>query len=127
MKFCLFSKGRKKQTIPSRYTLRVNGLITPLTEISTHEQGSICPNKDVTGISRKLILNPSDAKATFVHSTRTQKIFEKPSRPCHVGIHWINPAKHSQMSTYMPGFRSFFSFFASFCVGKIGHQQHKGL
>ena len=27
----------------------------------------------------------------------------------------------------MPGFQSFFRFFASFCIGQISHQQHKGL
>ena len=26
------------------------------------------------------------------------------------------------MSTHMPGFQSFFSFFASFCIDKINHQ-----
>ena len=29
------------------------------------------------------------------------------------------------MSTHMPGFQSFFSFFASFCIGKISHQRVK--
>ena len=52
--------------------------------------------------------------------------FWKPSKPCHVGIHWIALDDYSQMSTHMPGFQSFFSFFASFCIGKISHQQHKG-
>ena len=27
------------------------------------------------------------------------------------------------MSTHMPGFQSFFSVFASFCIGKISHHQ----
>ena len=30
------------------------------------------------------------------------------------------------MSTHMPGVQSFFIFFASFCIGKISHKQHKG-
>ena len=30
------------------------------------------------------------------------------------------------MSTHMPGVQSFFIFFASFCIGKISHEQHKG-
>ena len=30
------------------------------------------------------------------------------------------------MSIHMPGFQSFFKFFASFCSGQISHQQHKG-
>ena len=34
-------------------------------------------------------LNPSNAKATFVH---------------HVGIHWIALIEHSQINTHVPGF-----------------------
>ena len=30
------------------------------------------------------------------------------------------------MSIHVPVFQPFYSFFASFCNGKIGHQQHKG-
>ena len=33
------------------------------------------------------LINPSNAEATFVQSTRMQS-FEKPSKTCHVGIHW---------------------------------------
>ena len=54
------------------------------------------------------------------------KYFWKPSKPCHVDIHSIALAEHSQMSTHMPGFQSFFRFFASFGIGQISHQQHKG-
>ena len=32
----------------------------------------------------------------------------------------------SQMSTPLPGVQSFFRFFASFSIGEIRHQQHKG-
>ena len=28
------------------------------------------------------------------------------------------------MSTHVPGFQSFFRFFASFCIGQIKQQQH---
>ena len=52
--------------------------------------------------------NPSNAEATFVLST---KIFDKPSKPCHVGIHWIALTEYSQMSTHLPEFRPFFSFY----------------
>ena len=49
---------------------------------------------------------------------RNAKIFEKHLIPvCHVGIHWIALAEHPQMSTYVPAFWSFFSFFASFSIG----------
>ena len=45
----------------------------------------------------------------------------------HVGTHWIVLPEYFQMSTHMSGFQSFFRFFASFFVGQISHQQHKGL
>ena len=54
------------------------------------------------------------------------KDFWKPSKPCHVGIHWIALTEYSQMSTHLPEFRSFLRFFASFCNGQISHQQHRG-
>ena len=54
------------------------------------------------------------------------KYLWKPSKPCHVGIHWIALTEYSQMSTHMPGFQSFLRFLASFCIGQISHQQHKG-
>ena len=34
---------------------------------------------------------------------------------------------NSHMSTHVPGFQSFFRIFASFCIGQISYQQHKGL
>ena len=30
------------------------------------------------------------------------------------------------MSTHVPVFLSFFSIFATFCIGQISHQQHEG-
>ena len=54
------------------------------------------------------ILNPSNAEATFRPKYNDTKIFEKnPSKPCHVGIHWIALTEYSQMSTHMPGFQLF--------------------
>ena len=41
-----------------------------------------------------------------------RKDFEKPSKPCHVGIHRIALAELSQMSTHLPGFQSFSRVFA---------------
>ena len=40
-----------------------------------------------------------------------QGLHRKSSTPCHVGPHWIALDEYSQMSTHMPGFQSFFSFF----------------
>ena len=36
------------------------------------------------------------------------KDFWKPSKPYHVGIHWITPTEYCQMSSHVPGFLSFF-------------------
>ena len=55
------------------------------------------------------------------------KDFGKPSKPCHVGIHWIALAQCSQMSMHMLRFHSFFKFFfVSFYIVQIILQQHKG-
>ena len=35
----------------------------------------------------------------------------KSSKPYHLGIHWKALIEYSQMSTHLPGFRLFFSFF----------------
>ena len=59
--------------------------------------------------------------------TKGRKDFGKPSKPFDVGIHCIALAEYSQMSTHVPGFQSFFIlFFASFCIGQISNQKHKG-
>ena len=63
------------------------------------------------------VLNPFHAEATFVHGRNMQ--FWNPTKPCNVGIHWKAHAEYYQMSTHMPGFRSFFSFLASFCIDQI--------
>ena len=55
-------------------------------------------------MTQPLIHNPSNAEATFIQSTALTEL--------------------SQMSTYVPGFESFFRFFASFCNAKISHHQH---
>ena len=47
------------------------------------------------------------------------KDFWKPSKSCHVGIHWIALAEYSQMSTYLPGFPVIFQLFVSFWVAKL--------
>ena len=60
----------------------------------------------------------------------------------YVGIHWIGLTEYSQMSTYVPGFQTYFSGFLHcvFCIVlfafvfaklatssiKISYQQHKG-
>ena len=53
------------------------------------------------------------------------KDFWKTSKPFKFSTHWIALAEYSQMSTHLPGFQSFSSFFASFCIGQISRQQHR--
>ena len=53
------------------------------------------------------------------------KHFWKTSKPRHVGIYWIAVAVYSQMSYPLDRVSVFF-FLASFCIGKLSHQQHKG-
>ena len=60
----------------------------------------------------------SNAKATFVQITMTQ-ISRKPSKPSHVGIHWIALTEYSQMSTHLQGFWSFFRFLHHFVLDKL--------
>ena len=74
---------------------------------------------------KQVWVNPSNAETAFVQSTR-HRSFLKPSKPSHDGMHWITLSEYSQMSTHVPRFQSFFSFFASFCDGQISHQQHRG-
>ena len=71
------------------------------------------------------IIKPFNAEATSVQRTRMQ-LFWKPSKPCHVGIHWIALTELSQMSTNLTGFQLFRSFYASFSIGQISYQQQKG-
>ena len=56
-----------------------------------------------------------NAKAMFIQSTRTL-VFFKTSEPCHVGIHWIDLADYSPMSTHVLGFQSFFLCFLHYVV-----------
>ena len=56
--------------------------------------------------------------------TQGGKDFWKPSKPCHVGIHWIALAEYSQMCTHVSEFQLFFRFFTLFCIGQFSHQQH---
>ena len=64
---------------------------------------------------------PSNAEATFIQSTRTHNL-----NPVMFGIPWKGLTEYSQMNTHLQGFQSFFMYFASFCIGQISHQKHKG-
>ena len=43
----------------------------------------------------------------------------KPSKPCHLGIHWIALTEYSLMSTHVPGFQSFSAFLHHFVLAKL--------
>ena len=47
-----------------------------------------------------------------------RKDFWKPSKPCHIGIHWIALTEYSQMSTHITGFHSFLGFSHTFVLAK---------
>ena len=47
------------------------------------------------------------------------KDFWKPSKPCHVGIHWTAFVEYSQMNTHVLGFQYFLRFFALFVLAKL--------
>ena len=54
-------------------------------------------------------VNPSNAEATFIQS----KDFWKPSKPCHVGIHW------KDLTTHVPGFSYLSGFLHNFALAKL--------
>ena len=59
------------------------------------------------GISTLPILSLLSSKA------QGRKDFQKTSKSGQACIHWIALAENSQMSTHLPGFLSFFRFFAN--------------
>ena len=66
----------------------------------------------------RAIANHSNAKATFIQSTRMQR-FLKTFKPCHIGIHWIALTEYFMMSTYVPEFQSFYMFLLHFVLAKL--------
>ena len=54
--------------------------------------------------SSSIRINPSDAGATFAQCTKSQNLYEKSSKPCHVGIHWKALAENYHRCTHVPGF-----------------------
>ena len=67
-----------------------------------------------------LVIYPSNAKASFIQAQGSCKLFWKPSKPCHVCIHWKALAEYSQMITYVPGFQSFSpAFLHHFVLAKL--------
>ena len=59
------------------------------------------------------------------NAQKSKKLW-KSSKACHVGIHLKALIEYFHMSTHLPGFQSFFRYFAYFGIGQISHQQNKG-
>ena len=66
-------------------------------------------------------INPSNAEATFVQSTRMQRFLKKPES-CRVGIHWTLSHEYPFARVSV-----IFHVLASLDIGQISHQQYKGL
>ena len=73
----------------------------------------------VANLIQSQLTLPMLAEAILSSKAQGCKHFWKPSKPCHVGIHWIVLAKYSQMSTHMSGFHSFFNFLHHFVSAKF--------
>ena len=53
------------------------------------------------------------------------KDFQKPSKPCHVGINWKALTEYTQISTHMSGLHSFLRFFFHhFVLAKLATIQY---
>ena len=59
-------------------------------------------------------------------SSNAQKC-KKKSEPSHVGIHKKALAEYYQMSTHVPGFQAFLSFFSSFDIDQGLRKDYKEL
>ena len=107
------------------YCCIVGGQLREFTDEESNFAAMLQRAMDLEGVDRETVhqlvslllkvhyINPSNAQATLVQ--RTQKKL-KPFKPCHVGIHWIALAVYFQMSTHLPGFRSFFRFLHLFVL-----------
>ena len=70
-------------------------------EVSVHIPASAVCNTGGVGLKEYLSdFNPFNAKASFVQSTRAERFFIKPGKPCHVGIHLRALAEYSQADRY---------------------------
>ena len=86
---------------------------------ATASQVVLDPTTDMYGITFPM-------QSLLSSKEQGRKDFKKPTKPCHVGIHCIALAEHSQMSTHVPGFQSFLRVFATSCTEIIIRQQHMG-
>ena len=65
------------------------------------------------------LVNPFNAVRLLSAKAQGCKNLWKPSKPYHVGIHWIALIECSQMSTHLLGFQSFSRFLHHFVLAKL--------
>ena len=113
------SSTRSDVTAGTRFLLQAVQLSVPL-QLSADPRW---PTSDpwlpaYRGDRQQCLLNPYNAEATFIKG-QGRKYVLKPSKPCHVGIHWIALTEYSRMSTHMPGFHTFSGFLHHFIMAKF--------
>ena len=82
-------------------------------------------NKPHLYLQRSKVLLTLPMLRLLMSKAQRCKDFWKPSKLCHVSIHWRAVTEYSQMSTHLPGFQPSLWSFASFSIGQISLQQHK--
>ena len=66
----------------------------------------------------KQLLTLSMLRLLFSKAQKRRDVW-KLSKPCHVGINWKALTEHSQMSTHVPGYESFFRFLHNLVLAKL--------
>ena len=95
----------------------------PVAILHMSQKHGVCVSKDNCGHDLAIKTTILTLPMLSLLSYKDTKIFLKPFKPCHVGIHRITLTEYSRMSTHVPGFLSFSCFFrAKFCLGQISHQ-----
>ena len=77
---------------------------------------------NVTILILFLHLNPSNTRVTFIESTRMQDFWKYLNRVMLVFIGWFSLSTLKWVCRVLV----ILQVFASFCIGQISHQQHKG-
>ena len=91
------------------------------------KQKYISKSEEVTGLKAATVIQfiPSNAEAAFIQSIRTHKFVKTiKTLSCWYSL----DSSRRVFSDEYPFARvsGIFRFFASFCIGQISHQQHKG-
>ena len=66
---------------------------------------SIVPQQPISPrLWLRMSISPKPMLRLLSSKAQGRKYFWKPSKPCHVSIHWKALAEYSHMSTHLPGF-----------------------